>query len=74
MKIGTKVSLRCDGCGPDIPATVRFISPQSEYTPPVLYNRENRDRIVFMLEAWPTATPEALHPGQPVDVTVAPHA
>ena len=66
--IGTRVGIHCDGCARDIPGTVRFVSPQAEYTPPVLYNRENRNRLVFMIEAWPTATPEALRPGQPVDV------
>ena len=66
--IGARVSIHCDGCARDIPATVRFVSPQAEYTPPVLYNRENRNRLVFMIEARPTATPEALRPGQPVDI------
>jgi HlyD family secretion protein len=72
VAIGTRVTIHCDGCAKDIPATVRFVSPQSEYTPPVLYNRENRNRIVFMIEARPTETPEALRPGQPVDVALAP--
>jgi HlyD family secretion protein len=69
--IGTRVGIHCDGCTRDIPGTVRFVSPQAEYTPPVLYNRENRNRLVFMIEAWPTETPEALRPGQPVDVARA---
>jgi HlyD family secretion protein len=69
--IGTAVTIRCDGCASEIPATVRFVSPQAEYTPPVLYNRENRNRLVFMIEARPTARPEALRPGQPVDVVLA---
>jgi HlyD family secretion protein len=71
VAIGSRVTIHCDGCAKDIPATVRFVSPQSEYTPPVLYNRENRNRIVFMVEARPTGTPEALRPGQPVDVVPA---
>lgn len=70
IPIGTKVTIRCDGCESGIPATVRFVSPQAEYTPPVLYNRENRERLVFMIEARPTAHPEALRPGQPVDVVL----
>jgi HlyD family secretion protein len=69
--IGTAVRIRCDGCASEIPATVRFVSPQAEYTPPVLYNRENRNKIVFMLEARPTERPESLRPGQPVDVVLA---
>ena len=69
--IGAAVTVHCDGCAGDIPAIVRFVSPQAEYTPPVLYNRENRNRLVFMIEARPTATPEALRPGQPVDVALS---
>ncbi|MGH7126700.1 MAG: HlyD family secretion protein [Stellaceae bacterium] len=69
--IGARLNIHCDGCARDIPGTVRFVSPQAEYTPPVLYNRENRNRLVFMIEAYPTATPEALRPGQPVDVVLA---
>lgn len=67
--IGARVTIHCDACARDIPGTVRFVSPQAEYTPPVLYNRENRNRLVFMIEARPTETPEALRPGQPVDVS-----
>jgi len=54
-------------------ATINYISPRPEYTPPVLYNRDNRAKLVFLVEAAitikPTAT-EALHPGQPVDVVL----
>jgi len=71
LPIGTDVTIRCDGCAGEIPATVRFVSPQAEYTPPVLYNRENRNRLVFMIEARPTERPESLRPGQPVDVVLA---
>ena len=30
---------------------VSFISPQAEYTPPVIYSRESRSKLVFMIEA-----------------------
>lgn len=69
---GTRVTLACDGCGPPIPGVVRYIAPDAQYTPPVLFNRDNRARMVFLLEAWPTQRPTALHPGQPVDVSRAP--
>lgn len=72
VPVGAKVAVHCDGCAGALPATVRFASPQAEYTPPVLYNRENRDRLVFLIEAWPTENAELLRPGQPVDVTPAP--
>lgn len=69
--VGTRVTVRCDGCGAEIPAVVRFVSPEAEFTPPVLYNRENRNRLVFMIEAEPVAEARRLHPGQPVDVSPA---
>jgi HlyD family secretion protein len=69
--IGAPVKIHCDGCAGDIPGKVWFVSPRAEYTPPVLYNRENRNRLVLMIEARPTAQPEALRPGQPVDVALS---
>ena len=32
-------------------ARVTYLSPQPEYTPPILYNRDNRAKLVFMVEA-----------------------
>ena len=55
---------------PDLAAHVSYLSPQPEFTPPVLYNRENRSKLVFMVEAvFDSAAARDLHPGQPVDVT-----
>ncbi|NQD38791.1 HlyD family efflux transporter periplasmic adaptor subunit [Permianibacter sp. IMCC34836] len=65
---GSKVKLHCDGCAADIDAEVRFVSDQIEYTPPVLFNRDNRAELVFRAEAWPLKENSELHPGQPVDV------
>ena len=70
---GQAVQVRCDGCPAPLPATIRFISPSAEYTPPVLYSEKNRHRLVYMVEAWPRAEDAAkLHPGQPVDVSLKP--
>jgi len=66
---GQKVSLACDGCGNAIDATISFIAPQAEFTPPVIYSRDNRAKLVFLVEAKPAAQDAAkLHPGQPIDV------
>jgi len=70
LRIGGPVSVRCDGCGSDIPAKIRFIAPQAEYTPPVIYSRQNRANLVFLVEAWPDAPNPALHPGLPVEVAL----
>jgi len=72
---GDAVSIHCDGCGAPIAAKVSFISTQAEYTPPVIYSKDSRAKLVFMIEARPSPQDGAkLRPGQPVDVTLAPSA
>jgi HlyD family secretion protein len=69
IKVGQKVSLACDGCGSAIDAAVSFIASQAEFTPPVIYSKDNRAKLVFLVEARPAAQDATkLHPGQPVDV------
>lgn len=68
--VGARVRARCDGCGEDVAATVRFVASEAEFAPPVLFDRRQRDRLVYRVEAWPASADDAvrLHPGQPVDV------
>jgi HlyD family secretion protein len=69
IRIGQSVSLTCDGCKSQIKAPVSYIAPQAEYTPPVIYSKENRAKLVFMIEARPIPSEAVLlHPGQPVEV------
>lgn len=63
---GTVLPLRCDGCAPDLTATVTWIAEGPEFTPPVIYSLQNRQKLVYMIEARP-AGPTALKPGQIVD-------
>jgi HlyD family secretion protein len=71
LKPGRNVTLRCEGCGADVPAAVTFISNEPEYTPPVIYSNENRAKLVFMVEAHPSVDNAGqLRPGQPVAVTL----
>jgi HlyD family secretion protein len=71
VRIGQPVEIACDGCAAKIPATISFIAPQAEYTPPVIYSRENRGKLVFLVEARPSKDDAVkLHPGQPVEVTL----
>lgn len=66
---GRHAAIRCDGCAADIPATVTWVSNAAEYTPPVIYSNESRAKLVFMIEAHPSAADAVkLHPGQPVEV------
>jgi HlyD family secretion protein len=71
LKIGQAVRARCDGCGEPIPATISYVSRQAEFSPPVIYSREQRAKLVFLVEARPAPADAArLKPGQPVDVTL----
>jgi HlyD family secretion protein len=63
------VQVFADGAREAVAGKVSFISPRAEYTPPVIYSRENRSKFVFMVEAlFEAGVAERLHPGQPVDV------
>lgn len=62
-----RIGFSCDGCAAGLRATIVYISPRPEFTPPVIYSRESRDRLVFMVEARPDA-PRSLVPGLPIDV------
>lgn len=69
LKIGQALRVRCDGCATEMSAAVRYISPRAEFTPPIIYSNERRERLLFMIEAAPVpADALQLKPGQPVDV------
>jgi HlyD family secretion protein len=66
------VQVAISGRGKPLTAQINYISPQAEFTPPVIYSRENRAKLVFLVEARPSAADAAtLHPGQPVEVIPA---
>jgi HlyD family secretion protein len=68
LKPGDKVRVTITGAAP-IEAQVSYLSPRPEFTPPILYNRDNRAKLVFMIEAaLDPVVARDLHPGQPVDV------
>ena len=71
LAVGREVSVACDCCAAGLKAQVRYISPQAEFTPPVIYSNGSRSKLVFMVEAQPTDA-AALKPGQPVDVRLSP--
>ena len=70
---GDAVKIRCDRCGADIAATISFIAPQPEYTPPVIFSEESRAKLVYLIEARPPpAQATLLNPGEPVTVLPPP--
>jgi HlyD family secretion protein len=69
LVLGQAVNLRCDGCGASIAAKVSLIAREAEYTSPLIYSKENRATLVFMVEALPAPADAArLHPGQPLEI------
>lgn len=72
LKPGSAVVAHCDGCPAPIPATVSYVSTAPEFTPPVIYSRESRAKLVFRVDATvDPAVARGLNPGQPVDVEAA---
>jgi HlyD family secretion protein len=70
-KPGGTVRFACDGCAGGLRARINYVSPRPEFTPPIIFSRDSRDRLVFMVEALP-ARPAGLQPGLPVDVVPLP--
>ncbi len=67
LRIGQSVRVTCDNCASDLTAKIYFIATQAEYTPPVIYSLEERNKLVFLVQARPVS-PDRLRVGQPVTV------
>lgn len=69
--VGAHVQVSCDGCSEAQTATVSFVAQEPQFTPPVIYSLDQREKLVFLVEArFAAATP--VRPGMPVDVRLAP--
>ncbi|MCV3239757.1 HlyD family secretion protein [Mesorhizobium sp. ZC-5] len=71
VKVGALLDVRCDGCPPGLTARVSYVSPDPEFTPPVIYSLETRQKLVYLVEARPEGDATPLQPGQIVDVDLA---
>ena len=69
IALGDAIDVTCDGCAKPVTARVSFIARSAEYTPPVIYSLEERNKLVFMVEAR-TDAPDGLRVGQPVSVAL----
>lgn len=65
FSLGQQLALTCDGCGDGIIATITRMASDPQYTPPIIYSRDERARLVFRAEAK-LAKGTGLLPGQPV--------
>lgn len=68
LALGAEVGVICDGCETDLKARVVFVASEAEFTPPVIFSREARGKLVFKLEAALLGNAQALKVGQPVEV------
>lgn len=69
--IGDHLSMECSGCGPDIEVVLTYIDQQPQFTPPIIYSRDERARLIYRAEAQPVQ-PISLFPGQPVTLARLP--
>lgn len=72
LSVGETVYFSCEGCLKQNEASIDYISPEAEYIPPLVYSRENSDKLVFRVKAT-IQHAERFKPGEPVVVTVVQH-
>src|SRR6516164_2071623 len=71
LAIGDEVKVTCDNCAADISAKIYFIATTAEYTPPVIYSLDERNKLVYLIQARPS-WPDVLRVGQPISVYLNP--
>lgn len=71
LPMGARVLVSCDGCGDPQLATISFVAREPQFTPPIIYSLDQRDKLVFLIEARMDA-PSHIRPGMPVDIRPAP--
>lgn len=71
-RLGETVAVECSGCPPGLTARISRVAQEAEYTPPVIYSRETRAKLVWRIEAVLADAPGAPSPGQPVSVRIRP--
>lgn len=69
---GTAIHFTCDGCGETKTATISNVAATPEFTPPVIYSQGARAKLVFLVEARPSAADPLLRPGLPIEVEPLP--
>jgi HlyD family secretion protein len=69
LSIGDEIRVTCDNCAADLTAKIYYIATTAEYTPPVIYSQDERNKLVYLIQARPER-PTSLRVGQPVSVYV----
>ncbi len=68
IDVGARLPFRCDSCAAGLEGRVTYIANTPEYTPPVIYSVENRQKLVVLIELALEGDAARLAPGQIVDV------
>ena len=68
--VGARVLVSCDGCGQAMEAIVSYAASEPQFTPPIIYSVDQREKLVFLIEAR-LGEPGRIRPGMPVDVRPA---
>jgi HlyD family secretion protein len=69
--LGDVVDVSCDGCATGLTATISHFASDPQFTPPIIYSRDERNRLVFLTEAT-LADQSGILPGQPVSIARTP--
>lgn len=67
---GSLLQVHCNRCPDGLTARVSYVSDSPEFTPPVIYSVDSRQKLVDLVEARPLQE-TSLKPGQIVDVDLA---
>ena len=67
FKLGDVVRVSCDGCAAGLTATISHFASDPQFTPPIIYSRDERNRLVFETEAV-LQQQNGILPGQPVTI------
>jgi HlyD family secretion protein len=70
LPVGARVLVSCDGCGEPAEATISFVAQEPQFTPPVIYSLDQREKLVFLVEARFDGE-SRVRPGMPVDIRIA---
>ena len=70
LQVNQTINVSCDGCKGELPAKISFIAREAEFTPPVIFSREQREKLVYLVEARPSEATAKLTAGQPVTVSL----
>jgi HlyD family secretion protein len=67
LAVGDEIKVTCDNCAADLTAKIYFIATTAEFTPPVIYSLDERNKLVYLIQARPSK-PDRLRVGQPISV------